>query len=111
MGTLNLLKNNKGETLVVVLISSLLLLSVFLIAMPAITTQMKGQKQQFEKPNTCNNFASSVMNRIRANGIQTKVYRAPIRHSSVYFSNVEWLTDKKKFKGLNDGGVRAEQGR
>lgn len=110
MGTLNLLKNNKGETLVVVLISGFLLLSVFLIALPAITNHMKGQKQQFSRPNTCSNFTSSVMNRIRANGIQTKVYRAPIRHNSVHFSNVQWLSDKNEFDGLNDGGVRGEQG-
>ncbi len=103
------LKNQRGETLVTVVISVLLLTVCFLISAPAFLNIYQGPRKGLVPQQNCRDIAQNIMNEIRSNGMQTRVYRAPIRSTSVLFSNTNWQTDGGAFN-LNPNGVIAEHG-
>ena len=70
----------------------------------------KSQKLTIGESQFCKDVARSVLAKIRSNGNQTKVYRAPIAQDSVLLNSAVWRLNTGAYASMNSGGVQNEYG-
>ena len=100
-------KHEKGETLVSVFLGAVLVMFVIGASMAATNRMMNGNQVSSESPSICRDVATNVLNVIRSNGIQSKVFEVPIDSSSVRLNDSEWQNGKVEY---NPKGVIKEFG-
>ncbi len=100
--------NERGETLVSVLVAGLVLLIVFMVSMPSLMRSYTDAHRSMARPQFCREVANNIAAQIRSSGIQTKVHRAPVRKNSIRFDNPSWRNGSGSFEALNEDGITDE---
>lgn len=103
------LKNNRGESLISVIIAMVIIAIAAFVAMPTIMGS-KSQVNNMRVNTFCRDLSQNILAQIRSNGLQTKVYRGPSTATSISFSDRQWRNNTSIYGNLNPGGVVSEHG-
>jgi hypothetical protein len=106
----NILRSERGESLVTISIALAILVMAGLLAAPTIMNSMKSQKLHLQTNSFCRDLSRNILAQIRSNGLQTRVHRAPASEDSVRFNDTLWRTGDGSYNKLNPKGVVDEHG-
>jgi len=100
-------KNEKGSTLVSVIISAAVV-SALVVGSYSSLTQVK-EASEFNTTGTslCRLAAQNILSSIRSSGGATKVFKSPINNSSISLSDSAWHTGDNSY---GDDGIQNENG-
>ncbi len=97
--------NERGESLVTVLISAVLLLAVASMAAPSILNSLKQQQANNGSPSVCRSVAHNIINKIRADGVQGHFYPTRVDSVGTQLNSSSWHQGNTNY---NNDGVTPE---
>lgn len=97
----------KGESLISVFLGAMLVMFVIGVSLSATDKMMYGNQVSLDSPSICREAATNVLNIIRSNGVQSKVFDVPIDSDSVRLNNNNWHNGELNY---NPSGVDREFG-
>lgn len=100
-------KNQRGETLVSVLIAGVILLFILTSILSGVVNASKSSAKNLTQTSVCRQVASDVLTLIRSNGMQSKTFKAPINSQSIDLNDQTWHTGGYEF---NSEGIMSEVG-
>ena len=101
------LGGDRGETLVSILLATVLIAGLVLIVLPTFSNTLDNSQKNLAAPSQCRNVARNAVSVIRSNGAQTNSYRTRIGSNSAPLTDNQWFTGGDS---LNPGGVQTEAG-
>lgn len=99
--------NEKGESILMVLISILALGGLIMVVAPYMLGSNKSNHENLVISQVCRESAQNIMAAIQSNGVQTKAFRVPIGRESLFLDDSKWHEGKYLF---NKEGVQSEEG-
>jgi len=92
--------NEKGETLLSVLLAAAISMAVMVVVVPGLIKMTS----YHELPNSfkeCRVVASGILDRIKSNGIQAKIHNSSVTEDSFYLDSASWHSGNIDFNNNN----------
>lgn len=99
--------NQKGETLISVVLGAALVMFIVGAALSSTYQMLNGNKISSESPAICREVATNIVNVIRSNGTQAKMFKTPLGNNSINLRNRAWHSGEVSY---NQDGVETENG-